>query len=312
MRRGGQYHILVWMRDREQANRLCMAFERCRMMPCWAVSLPEAVAAADREFPHAIACTLENTGPSLFDLETLVTHLVLGNDAVSIPPIPVWALSSEVNKYTEAVADLKLPIQVVPITSGVDGLAAEIVHYLSRLGLHHHAAEAKPVNTLYFGKELRTGIYLSRYLDSCGIPTNSVETLTGAFTALEKNQYKTVIIDLPREVEGMAFLKMAHGKWPDVSVIALSKPDGWLSSMAPQDLPKGLRVVLPKPTRAEVLASCLRRILRVLPTRPVLPFSPNGPNGNGNGNGNSSGNGAVNGDEAPRRDILREQLFPGQ
>ena len=289
----GRYHILVWMRGRQPANQLCLAFEKCRMTPIWAVSLPEAVSVADREFPHAIACTLGSEGPSLIDLETLVAHLMLGHAAVSIPPIPVWALTSRVAYFSEKINRLKLPIQLIPSDTGIEGLAAEVVHFLSRQGLGPELQPMKQKHVLYFGKEFRTGIYLSRYLGTCGIPTHSCEALSEALTTLNREEYQAIVVDLPRKVEGIAFLKMVAGKWPEMPVIALGDPDGWLSEMDPLDLPAGLVCSLPKPTRAEVLSVCLRRLLRLPATRAV-----------------STSNNVFNRDEVSVRqsDILREHL----
>lgn len=271
MTSGGEDHVLIWMRDRERAERLAMAFERCGLGPIWAASLPEAVGDLDSHFPRAVACTLEKDSPSLMDLETLLAYLTIGHDSVSLPPVPIWALTSRIAHYAGRIRKLDLPIRLVPVESGIEGLAAEVVHHLRRLGRGQEALNGNPPLVLYLGPDPRVGFYLSRYLESRDIPTLTLEIPREALTVVKTRRLRVLVADLPGERDGVAFLREVAEQSPEMPVVVLGKAEGWLTRLSPRDLPRNLACMLLKPLKAETLEACLRRLLRIREPRVWRP-----------------------------------------
>ena len=242
------------------------------------MSLPEAIAALDRCFPCAVACTLDGEAPSLIDLETLQVYLTIGHGSVSLPPIPIWALTARPAYHAKRIGALELPVRLVPRDAGAEALAAEIVHHLGAPARERQIAESENPQVLYLDPDARVGYYLSRYLGSCGIATRSVETRPAAQEALGRVPFRVLVADLLHEGPGMKLLRRIDAHHPLLSVVALGQPGGWLAQLSPREMPRCVTCMLPQPVRAESLVTCLRRLLR-LPARrrPPIPSGSTAP-----------------------------------
>ncbi|MCK4304256.1 MAG: hypothetical protein KAY24_08445 [Candidatus Eisenbacteria sp.] len=256
-------HILVWMRDGDLAAQLREGLENQGLPSTWAASLPEAIAAVDRCFPGEVACTLGAEAPSLMDLETLLTYLSIGHSNVSLPPIPIWAITEQPSQYAARIQDLDLPVRLLPLESGSEGLLAEIVHHLVSQGLLALRPQEELCSVLFVGPAPRAGFYLSRYLGARGIPMQPCETLDTALQVLEQGQFEVIVADLTSEQEALAFLGELRRNAPSLPIVVLAEPDGWLTRISPVDIPTSVSCALAKPVRAETLEVCLRRLLRI-------------------------------------------------
>ncbi len=264
---GREDHVLVWIRDRDRAACLCRAFHQSGLAADWAASLPEAIAHLDRFFPRAVACTLEDNAPSLIDLETLLAYLAIGHGSVSLPPIPIWALSPDPASHAPHIENLGIPVHLSPTEVGLEGLAAEVVHWLAREAWTPILLAAGPVQVLYLTADARVGFYLSRYLTSRGLPTAAVDTPAQAIELLAQQPFGALVADLRDEFTGRQFLTDAALRWPSLPVVVHGAGDGWLARVAPADLPRNLVGVLAHPVKAQAVEVTLRRLLRIPPTR---------------------------------------------
>ncbi len=263
---GADEQVLVWMQHRDPALQLCDAFERGGLVPVWAASLPEAIAVIDRSFPRAVACSLDENAPSLIDLETLLTYLTIGHGAVSLPTVPIWGLTATPTTHGPRIEELELPINMVPMESGLEGLAAEVVHYLKHHCWQQVASEVENHAVVYLGPEPRVGFYLSRYLGARGLTTLFIGGADRLLQVLEDVGFQAVVLDVPQAGEGQALLAEIGRRWPALPIVALGEPSGWLAQLSPAALPSGLVCMLPKPVKAETLEACLRRLLRTQTT----------------------------------------------
>ncbi len=266
---GREDHVLVWIRDRDRAAHLCRTFHRSGLAADWAASLPEAIALLDRVFPRAVACTLEGNSPSFMDLETLLAYLAIGHGSVSLPPIPIWALTPDPAAHAPHVENLGIRVHLIPAEMGLEGLAAELVHCLGREAWSPVLLAAGPTQVLYLSADGRVGFYLSRYLTSRGLPTLSVESLGQALELLAEQPFGALVADLRDEFSGRQFLGEAARRWPGVPILVHGEGEGWLARLAPADLPRNLVGLLAHPVSAQAVEASLRRLLRIPPTRRV-------------------------------------------
>jgi CheY-like chemotaxis protein len=256
-------HVLVWMRDGDLAARVRTELESLNLPSTWAASLPEAIGAVDEGFPRVVACTLGEEAPSLMDLETLLAYLSMGHGSVLLPPIPIWAMTPRAAEHAGTIQELNLPIRLVPLESGVEGLLAEIVHYLRAQGSLVDASPEQAFAVLFLGPDPSAGFYLSRFLGTRGIPTIPCETPRAALRLLAPGAFEALVVDLPHEAGALDFLREVEQRAPGLPVVALVEPAGWIGRLAPPALPPTLSTTLAKPVRAERLEACLRRLLRI-------------------------------------------------
>lgn len=264
---GSEEHVLVWIRDRDRAACLCRAFHRDGLAADWAASLPEAIALLDRVFPRAVACTLQDDSPSLIDLETLLAYQAIGHGSVSLPPIPIWALSPDPASHAPHIENLEIPVYLSPAEVGLEGLAAEVVSCLAREAWSPMMQAAEPVQVLYLSADARVGFYQSRYLTSRGLPTLAVDTPAKALDLLAEQPFGAMVADLPDEFAGRQLLSDAAARWPSMPIVVHGASEGWLSQLPPSDLPRNLVGVLAHPVKAQAVEATLRRLLRIPPTR---------------------------------------------
>ncbi len=259
----GKDAVLVWVRDRDHAAQLCRSFDRSGLASAWAASLPEAIAQLDRLFPRAVACTLERESPSLIDLETLLAYLTIGHGTISLPPIPIWALTSHPRQYAPHIERLDIPVHLVPAEMGYEGLAAEVVHALSGRARYPDLLRTGESHVLYASSDVRVGFYLSRYLTSRGMPTVAIGSTLEAMTLLENQSFHALVAEVLDEVPGRRFLNTMARRKDHLPMLIHGHADGWLARMAPGDLPRNVVGVLSHPVKAQAVESSLRRLLRV-------------------------------------------------
>ncbi len=279
MPRQRDHHILIWMRDRDQAARLMTEFEREGFRSIWAAALPEAVSIVERGYPAAIACTLtENAPPSLMDIETLLAYLKIGNAAVALPPIPIWSCSRPTPALLSRIEELQLPIQLVPLEQGPGAMRHEIVAYLRSLqpgGELATAPSGHPCRVLYMGTDASLGRVISRYLKAAGLPIRTVHGALDVLELLEAETYHALVVDFSGEPAGRALLRAFGDYHQNIPVMAISDADDWLAALPPHRLPRNLTAVLTKPLSVRTLELCLARLLRV-PAYGSVPPPANG------------------------------------
>ncbi len=256
-------HILIWMRDGDLARRLLTDFERHQLRATWSASLPEVISFVERVYPAAIASTLNDVAsPSLMDIETLLTFLKMGNEALALPPIPIWSVAVPTAALLSRIGELDLPIQVVPPEQGASGVRRDIMGYLER-----SRPPGQPLavtqSVLYVGTDPQVGQILMRYLRAVGISCRAVRGALEALEALESELFKAVVADFDGEPAGRALLRALTEHHSELPVLAIAQPGDWLSTIPPHRLPPNLTGVLPKPVRLQTLEMCLSRLLRI-------------------------------------------------
>lgn len=262
-------HVLVWMRDSSLSDRLCRGLERYGFATTWAASLPEAIAAIDRDFPCAVACTLRGHTPSLMDLETVSAYLTLGHRFVSLPSVPIWAFTPDPARYSAEAEALGMPVRLVPYDAGLEGLIQDVICTLRpaatadlpRLA-RASCAEALPV--LLVIPNAGEASFLARYLRARHMGVRVAAGLEEAVGWLGKCPFGAVVAeDSGDDPRGRALWTAVERAVPSPPIVLIASGHGWLRHASPEALPHGIACTLRKPIRAQILEACLRRLLRI-------------------------------------------------
>jgi len=275
-------HILVWMRDSDLADRLRHGLERHGFATTWAAALPEAIAAIDRDFPCAIACTLRGRTPSLMDLETIHAYQTLGHRSISLAPVPVWALAPDPSRHASEIEVLGMPVRLLPYDLGAEGLLREMLRCLrpeeesvvDPLATIAPSFEPQPVLLLL--SHAGEAAYLARYLRARRIDARVAGGPEEAWDSLTRTAFGVLVGE-----EGAAdprwrgFWTRIRSERADLPIVLIASGEAWLSQVSPLSLPRGLACTLRKPVRAQILEACLRRLLRVrAPAAPDMTLMP--------------------------------------
>ncbi|MFH1144496.1 MAG: hypothetical protein V1774_08140 [Candidatus Eisenbacteria bacterium] len=268
--------VLVWMRDHRLARQLCAAFERRGVEAVWAAALPEAIAALDREFPAAIACTLTGTSPSLIDLETVVAYQALGHAAVSLSPPPVWALTDDARRYASEIGDLGLAVQLIPREIGREEVVARVMDHVQGAGRPAIPGEG-PVPVILFERPAEAA-FLARHLCARGVWARSAETPVIALAALAQRSPALLVCEdyTLRRGAGTELWGWLAGPGRDTRVILIGTDAEWLTHVSPLGLPHNVVCMLSKPIQARALEATLRRLLRIAAQEPCLTAARHG------------------------------------
>lgn len=265
-------HILVWMRDAALADRLCRAVAHHGLTTTWAAALPEAIGSLDRHFPRAVVCTLRGKTPSLIDLETLLAYQVLGHSFICLPQVPIWALTPDPERYAGKVADLGIPIHLVPDSAGSE----DLLEGMATAGLleaprRRPAGEAEGSDLLLVLPHLEEGRYLSRYLERHGFAVTLATDPWEALGLLRRRSFRVLVSgDFAGRRDGGSYWHEIEARWGCLPVLLLAGDEAWQAQVAPQELPRGIAGMLPRPVPAAALEACLRRLLRrPAPGRPA-------------------------------------------
>jgi len=264
----GPDHVLIWMRDASLADRLRRGLEPYGFATTWAASLPEAIAAIDREFPCAVACTLRGRTPSLMDLETVSAYLTLGHRFVSLPQVPIWAYTPNPSRYADETEVLGLPVRLMPCEAGLEGLIQDMLSALrpkpAAAAVPARPACAEPLPVLLVLSNAGEASFLARYLRARHIGVRVAAGLEDALGWLGRCPFGAVVAeesgDDPR---GRALWQAAAQATPAPPIVLIASGHGWLRRAAPESLPRGIACTLRKPIRAQILEACLRRLLRI-------------------------------------------------
>ena len=264
-------HILVWMRDSSLGGRVCRGLERRGFATTWAASLPEAIAAIDRDFPCAVACTLRGRTPPLIDLETVYAYLTLGHGFVSLPPVPIWALTSDPARYATDTEVLGMPVRLVPYDAGVEGLVGDIVGALRpgpgpRSAATRPESCAEPLPVLLLLSQVGEATFLARYLGARHMGARVATEVEEAIAWLDRCPFGAVVAeDAGGEPRRRVLWEKVASLASPPPIVLIASGHEWLRRASPLALPRGVACTLRKPIRAQILEACLRRLLRVAP-----------------------------------------------
>jgi hypothetical protein len=257
------------MRDASLADRLCRGLERFGFATSWAASLPEAIAAIDRDFPCAVACTLRGRTPSLMDLETVSAYLTLGHRFVSLPQVPIWALTPDPSRYAHETEVLGMPVRLMPFDAGLEGLVRDMLGALrpaapAGSSLPARPACAEPLPVLLVLPNAGEASFLARYLRARHIGVRVAAGLEDAVGWLGRCPFGAIVAeDGGDDPRGRALWTAAEQATPAPPIVLIASGHGWLRRAAPEALPRGIACTLRKPIRAQILEACLRRLLRI-------------------------------------------------
>lgn len=257
------------MRDSSLADRLCRGLERQGFGTTWAASLPEAIAAIDREFPCAVACTLRGRTPSLMDLETISTYLTLGHGFVSLPQVPIWAYTPDPSRYARETEVLGMPVRLIPFDAGLEGLVQDMLGALRpspaiALPAPARPACAEPLPVLLVLPNAGEASFLARYLRTRHIGVRVAAGLEDAVGWLGRCPFGAIVAeDSGDDPRGRTLWAAVAQATPAPPVILIASGHGWLRRASPEGLPRGIACTLRKPIRAQILEACLRRLLRI-------------------------------------------------
>lgn len=264
-------HILVWTRDLSLANRFRRELESFGFRTSWAAALHEAIAAVSPDFPRAVVGTLDGEVPSLMDLETLLTYLAMGNQSLSLPPIPIWALSDHPERFADEIAQLALPIRLLPTSAGVAALTREVARRFCRGDERRNALPAAaPLDVLLVEPDDSQASCFAGYLRSCGLQARSMADPGQALALLERQGVRAIVTELfatRRAV--LPFLEQLARLVPEVPVIVITSDPRWLNARPGSRLLPNVACTLAKPVKAAALEACLRRLLRIPAPAPV-------------------------------------------
>jgi ActR/RegA family two-component response regulator len=263
------------MREFRMAQRICRAFQQEGARAVWAASLPEAIAAMDRDFPVAVACTLLGHGPSLIDLETLVAYQVLGHPFVTLPPLPIWALTPDAGAYAREIEVLDLPVHLVPLELGpgeVLGRMSPILHEAQAACLTSRAGEV-----LLLMERPEEGRYLARYFSARGLEMHVAQDPPEVLARLQQRTPAVLVCEdftLRQEAGSALWGWLARaGRTPPIILIT-SDPE-WLTHVSLRAIPRNVISILTRPIQARALGAALRRLLRAAPAlEPAAPAAP--------------------------------------
>lgn len=255
------------MRDSSLADRLRRGLERCGFATTWAASLPEAIAAIDRDFPCAVACTLRGRTPSLMDLETVSAYLTLGHRFVALPQVPIWAYTPDPSRYVHETEVLGLPVRLMPYDAGLEGLIQDMLGVLRPAAAEPVSVRppcAEPLPVLLVLPNAGEASFLARYLRTRHIGVRVAAGLEDAMGWLGRCPFGAVVAEDGGEDPGhRALWKAAEQATPAPPIVLIASGHGWLRRAAPDALPRGIACTLRKPIRAQLLEACLRRLLRI-------------------------------------------------
>lgn len=258
--------ILVWMRDAALAERMRLTFVRHRYATTWAAALPEAIAALDRHFPDAVACTLRGRTPSLMDLETMLAYEVIGHPWVSLPQTPIWALTHEPGVYASQIEALQLPIRLAPAGLGLDAFVEEIVHSIRAGASIRRAAIDDSRSVLLALARADEGQHLARYLRAHGISARSAAGPRETLRALRAQPVSVLVSEAFDDLrDGGSYWREIEERWWRLPVLFVASSCEKLARLSPLAFPRGTAGALSRPIPAGNLAASLRRLLRVTP-----------------------------------------------
>ena len=263
-----QGSILVWMREFRMAQRICRAFQQDGAPAVWAASLPEAIAAVDRDFPVAVACTLLGHSPSLIDLETLVAYQVLGHPFVTLPPLPVWALTADAGAYAREIEALGLPVHLIPLELG----PGEV---LGRMGPMLHEAQVGDLTSNRAGEVLllmerpEEGGYLARYFSARGLDVRVAQDPPEALARLQRRTPAVLVCEdfTLRQEAGSALWGWLDRAGRTPPIILITSDPEWLTHVSLRAIPRNVITILTRPIQARALGAALRRLLRSAPAQ---------------------------------------------
>jgi DNA-binding response OmpR family regulator len=265
MRLQSRGHILVWTLNTTLAGRMRQAFEQLGFETTWAAALHEAIAALDRHFPLAIACTLEGEIPSLMDLETLMAYESMGHKFISLPPTPVWALTRADGEYADKVRCLGLPVHLFSPDEGPVALAEEVAQALLLPGRNARPLRGEDrFDVLLVDPDDEEGICFVRYLQSRGIRCLHVTGPEIARETLGKMQFGVVVTEIfePRGARA-PFLDELAAAACESTVVVVTSANEWLQRVSVASLPRNVACAMGKPVSGQALEVCLRRLLRI-------------------------------------------------
>ncbi|MCK4411958.1 MAG: hypothetical protein KAY32_00305 [Candidatus Eisenbacteria sp.] len=266
---GREGHILVWMRDAILADRVRSTFGEARYRTTWAAALPEAIAAVDREFPSAVACTLLGKTPSLMDLETLLAYRALGRHFASLPPLPIWALTEHAAELAREIDLLDLPVRLVPLASGAEELVRQVCAALRGERCEQcerrtdHELDSREVLLLLEKPEQAR--FLARYLAARGIRARVVRGPDEALGRLRRRGAGILVCGdfTLRQGAGSALWGWLERQGHRLPVLLVASDGEWLTHVSPLALPQGIVNVLAQPIQVGALEAALRRLLRL-------------------------------------------------
>jgi hypothetical protein len=252
------------MRDAALAERLRLVFARHHYATTWAAALPEAIAAMDRHFPDAVACTLRGHTPSLMDLETILAYEVLGHPWVSMPQTPIWALTLDPGIYPSRIETLQLPIRLAPVGLGLEAFVEEIVRSISSSASFRRTAldDSRPV--LLALERVDEGQHLVRYLRAHGISARSAAGPRETLRALRSQPVSVLVSEaFDGRRDGGSYWREVEERWGRLPVLFVASSRERLARLSPLAFPRGTAGALSRPIAAGNLTASLRRLLRV-------------------------------------------------
>ncbi|MBD3237143.1 MAG: hypothetical protein GF330_10590 [Candidatus Eisenbacteria bacterium] len=258
--------ILVWTRELSTAEEFRRALADSGFVTRWAAALHEAIAAVSDDFPRAVVCTLDDEIPSLMDLETLLTYLSMGDESLSLPPIPIWSLSRWPERHAPAIARLGLPVRLLPSAVGSGVLARDVARALGAEAAPDRAParDATTIDVLLVAPNDAQASRFAGYLRSRGLRARSLADPGEALELLARQSVGAVVTELFATRRALLpFLEQIARVAPTSPVIVITADARWLAARPGRDLLPNVVCTLPKPVKATALEACLRRLLRI-------------------------------------------------
>ncbi len=266
----GRGHILVWMHDAALARRVRQMLKARGFATTWAAALPDAIAAVDRDFPVAVACTLQGRTPSFIDLETLHAYQALGHRVLALSPTPIWALAVNPAIHAPEIDALRMPVHLLPFDLGPEALIDEMMRSLCAGGpaaaarrgsgpeglVRHEIPEA-----LLVLENAAEAAYLARYLLTRGLPARAAQNAAEAQARLCDAPVGVLVLEDGATTAWRALALQCHGR----PILLVASDSARMARISPLAMPHAVAGTLSKPIRAQLLEACLRRLLRISP-----------------------------------------------